>query len=267
MLYAIKNKEDLRKLKEAVSLESQVKVVRLQDKLGEQIYHEHAEKLYKPVTDTIKSTTEKLAKDILESSIMKNEAKNNLNNKILEIMNDRGIIASYLLSLLSKITNPKSSTQFKLVKDSTSNRVFDLLIHNSIPFILQDNLLTFRDTNKQFEMIGDLLKMITNKNYNIYLASLSDEKLLYEFAKKMNFDLKAQVNKSTRDKTLTKLLQSSGLMVSASGVSKTLVLPSNLDELCQRLKTLLQEKQAGNNSDIKNNEFFAIVDKLSEYKC
>ena len=60
--------------------------------------------------------------------------------------------------------------------------------------------------------------------------------------------------KSTRDRTLIKLLESLGLVVSASGVSKTLFLSSDPGELCDRLKLLLQEKQAGNNADIINNE-------------
>ena len=64
-------------------------------------------------------------------------------------MNVRGIIASYLLSPVAKITNPENSTQFKLVKDSSSNRVSDLLINNSIPITLHNTLLTFRDSNKQ----------------------------------------------------------------------------------------------------------------------
>ena len=42
-------------------------------------------------------------------------------------MNYRGIIASYFFSLLSKITNPEKTTQFKLVKDYSSNRVKELL--------------------------------------------------------------------------------------------------------------------------------------------
>ena len=36
MLYSIKNREDLENLNELVSLQDQVKVVRLQDKLGKQ---------------------------------------------------------------------------------------------------------------------------------------------------------------------------------------------------------------------------------------
>ena len=55
-------------------------------------------------------------------------------------------------------------------------------------------------------------------------------------------------------------------MVSASGVSKTIFLPSDPDKVCHRLKLLLQEKQAGNNFDIINDEIVAIVDKLLEYK-
>ena len=81
-------------------------------------------------------------------------------------------------------------------------------------------MLTFRDTNKVFELKGDLLKMMTNKNYNVDLGSLADKKLMYDFAKEMNFDLKAQGNKSTRDRTHLKILKSPGLMVSGSSVSK-----------------------------------------------
>ena len=78
-------------------------------------------------------------------------------------MNDRGIIASYLLSPLCEITKDENTRQFKLVKNHNSNRVNDLLIHNTIPIILQDNLLTFRDTGKEVKLKGDLSKKITNK--------------------------------------------------------------------------------------------------------
>ena len=137
-------------------------------------------------------------------------------------MNDRGILASYLMTPLSKITNPENTSQFRLVKDSNSNRVNDLKINKTILITLHDNLLTFRDTKKVFELKGDLLKMITNNNYNVDLASLQDKKLMYDFAKEMNFDMKAQVRKFTRDRTLINLLKSPGLVVSAWGVSKTI---------------------------------------------
>ena len=56
-------------------------------------------------------------------------------------------------------------------------------------------------------------------------------------------------------------------MVSTSGVSKTIFLSSDPDDLCNRLKLLSQEKQARKHSDIINQEIVAIVDKLLEYKC
>ena len=133
-------------------------------------------------------------------------------------MNDRGILASYLMSPLSKITNPENSSQFRLEKDHNSNRVNDLLMKNKIPITLYGNMLTFRDTNKQFELKGDLLEMITNSKYNVDLASLADKKLMYDFAKEMHLDQKAVSKKSTRDRTLIKLLKSPGLMVSASSI-------------------------------------------------
>ena len=187
MLYAIKNREDLENLEELTSLENQVKVVKLQDKLGKQSFHEDMKKVFEPVTKSLENTSENLTKAITESSKENNLALENLNNKLLEIMNDRGILAPYLMSPLSKITNPENTTQFKLVKDANSNRVNDLNINNSIPITLYSNLLTFRDTGKEFDSKGDLLKMITNKNYNVDLASLADKKLMYDFCKGIAF--------------------------------------------------------------------------------
>ena len=223
-------------------------------------------KVFEPVAKSLENTSEKLTKAITETSIKNNLAIENINNNLLEITNDRRILATYLMSPLSRITNPENSSQFKVVKDPISNRVNDLKIHNSIPITLYGNMLTFRDTNKQFELKGDLLERITNSKFNVDLASLSDKKLIYDFAKEMHFDPKASGNKSIRDRKLIKLLNSPGLMVSASGVSKTIFLSSDANELCDRLKLLLQEKQAGNNSNIINDEIVAIIDKLLEYK-
>ena len=144
MLYSIKDREDLENLEELASLQDQVKSVRLQDKLGKQNFHEDMKKVFEPVTKSLEKSSQDITKTITESSKENNLALENLNNKLLEIMNDRGIIASYLISPLSKITNPDDTSQFKLVKDSSSNRVNDLKIHNSIPNTLHDNFLTFR---------------------------------------------------------------------------------------------------------------------------
>ena len=70
-----------------------------------------------------------------------------MNDKLLEIMNVRSILASYLTSPLPKITNAEYTSQFKLVKDPQSNRVDHLLLNKTIPVTLYENLLTFRGTD------------------------------------------------------------------------------------------------------------------------
>ena len=56
-------------------------------------------------------------------------------------------------------------------------------------------------------------------------------------------------------------------MISASGISKTLFLPSDPDELRNSVKLLGQKVQAGKNSDKINDEFIVIFNKLLENKC
>ena len=70
------------------------------------------------------------------------------------------------------------------------NRLNNLLINKTIPVPLYNNLLTFRNTDKKFELQGDLLKMMLNKNYNVDLAKYSDKEVMYEFAKQKVFDEK-----------------------------------------------------------------------------
>ena len=74
-------------------------------------------------------------------------------------------------------------------------------------------MLTFRDTGKKFELQGNfcfllVLKMITKKDYTVDLANSQPRKLMYEFGKEMHFDVQVPGNKSTRDRTLIRLLKS-----------------------------------------------------------
>ena len=87
---------------------------------------------------------------------------------------------------------------------------------------------TFLDTQAKSLNKGDLLNMITNKNYIVYLTSLSDEKILYELAKEMHFDVKATGNKGTRNRSLIILLNSPAIMAS---LLSTVFLQKNPNEL------------------------------------
>ena len=72
MLYSFKNVEDLQKLNELILWKNQVQEARLQDKLGDQNYHEDVKKLFKPMTDAIKKT-------LTENYNNNNKAIENLN--------------------------------------------------------------------------------------------------------------------------------------------------------------------------------------------
>ena len=52
-----------------------------------------------------------------------------------------------------------------------------------------------------------------------------------------------------------------------SGISNTNILPSDLDEICDKLTLLLQQKPAAKKSKIFNEEIIAISAKLLDYKC
>ena len=106
-MYSIKNREDLEKLDELISLKNQVKELRLQDKLGKQNFHENLKNVFEPVTDTNRNVSEDLTKTMMLTSKEANKAQENLiKNKLLDIMKDRGIMAPS-----SKITNPEHTSQ------------------------------------------------------------------------------------------------------------------------------------------------------------
>ena len=153
--FANKNDDDFKDLNELASLQNRVKLVRLQEKLEKQSFRDDMKKIFEPVTKSIKDTSKDVTKTMILTPKENKKALENLNNIFLKIMDDRGILASYLMSLLP---NPEATTQFKLVKISNSNRVNELLIHNTKPITLYDKFLMFRDTGKIFELKGELLK-------------------------------------------------------------------------------------------------------------
>ena len=257
MMFPIRNVEDLQKLNEAVSSQEQVKVVRLQDKLGKQNFHEDLKEVFEPVTQSIEKTSENITKSLTETSINNNKAIENLNEKILELMDEKGLISPYLTSSLVNLFKPENKSQFRFKKDLNSTKINDFIINGGIPVTIFSNMITLRDSNKVFKLDGDLLESITSYDFNVDHPNQKDRKLIYEFAKEMNFNIRQKRNKSDRDKSIVRLLKSPAIM--ASGISKTIFSSSDPDELCNRLKLLLQEKHAGNNSDIINQEIVAII--------
>ena len=194
------------RIRRVILSKNQVKTLRLQHKSGKENFLEDMRKVFEPVNKSITDVSEDVTKTMPETCKGNKKTLANKSDKFLEKMKKRGILASYVLSPLSKNTNLEITSRYKPVKDPDSNRGYDRLLNKTIPFKLYDNLLTFRDTEETFELEGNFLKTITNKNYKVDPVKLPDKKLMFDFAKEMFFDEKTLSNRSTRDKTLFRLL-------------------------------------------------------------
>ena len=113
--------------------------------------HDDMQKVFEPVIKSIIDFSEDVTKTVTETSKGNNKALANLNDKLSEIRIDKGVLASFLLFLLSKNTNPENTSQFNHVIGPNSNRLNDLVINKTILVTLSDNSLTFRVTNAKFE--------------------------------------------------------------------------------------------------------------------
>ena len=256
----MRNVEGLQNLNKAVLLQNQVQEVRLQNMPGEQNYHEDIKIFFKPRTDEIKNFSENISKTLTESSIINNKAIENLNEKVLESMNDKGLIDSSLIEVIKS----DNKGQFRLTKDLNSTKPNDFLINEKVPVTIFNNMLTFRDTKKVFKLEGDLYKVITDYKFNVDHSNKQNRQIIYEFGREIKYKLKNKGRPSVRHNSMIRLLNQSP--ITASGFTKTIILSSDPNELCDRLKLLLQEKHGGNNSNLIDEEIVAIIDKILEYK-
>ena len=130
--------------------------------------------------------------------------------------------------------------------------------------LLYVKMLFFKESNFSDEFHRDLLETMNNFNFNVNHSNPQDQKLKFEFGKEMIFNIEQIGRKINREKSLAKLLKSPTIL--ASGIS-TILVSSDLNELCDRSKFFLQEKQTGNISDTFNKEIVTLTEKLLKYKC
>ena len=102
-MYPAKNIESSQKINEFISLKNQVNEVRLQDRLGDQNFHENMNNVFGPVNKSTEDIFEDVTRSMTQNSTKNNRASEILNNKLLELMNDRGILATYLMSPLKSL--------------------------------------------------------------------------------------------------------------------------------------------------------------------
>ena len=104
----------------------------MQDKLGEQNFHEDLRKLYEPTFDTIKITSLDIEKTKTETFIKNSKVLENINEKVLGLMNDKGMIVPYLASSLVTFFTPENKSQYKFIKDPNSTRMNYFLINTKV---------------------------------------------------------------------------------------------------------------------------------------
>ena len=93
-------------------------------------------KVFKLVTKSSKDASQDVTMTTTVNSKENNEALENLNNKLSDVMKDRGVLAFYLLFLWSKITISEHTSQYNLKKETDLKRVNDLLINKTVPVTL-----------------------------------------------------------------------------------------------------------------------------------
>ena len=108
MLYSVENREHLVNLEELASLQNRIEEMWLHDKLGKQNFQQNRKKIFETVSDKLENTSEKFPKTLNEPSLNSNKALEILNEKVLELSNDKGVIAPYLASSLVNLLNLKT---------------------------------------------------------------------------------------------------------------------------------------------------------------
>ena len=70
-------------------------------------------KVFEPITETIQDVSADVTRTFTETSTENSKVLENLNDKLLEVMKEKGILASYLLSPLSKVIISRIISQFE----------------------------------------------------------------------------------------------------------------------------------------------------------
>ena len=88
------------------------------------------------------------------------------------------MMAPFLASTSVNLFKPENKSQFILIKDFNSRKMNDFLIQGNIQVYLYSDMLTFRDSNKSFILDRDLLKKVTNYNFNVDHSNQQDRKTI-----------------------------------------------------------------------------------------
>ena len=252
MTFIIKNREDYDKLEKYKKTKEKLFEKQLKEKLTDQSFYYDMKQVFEPSIDAQKDNTKK----IIESQESTQKAITEGNQNILNALVKSKTIDTNILPTLSNIMNITNKSQFKLNYDDTL-KSFIINPNKQLPVKIEGNNMIFENGNKYDMNNKDLSYFLSNSNINV--NDIKDHKLIANFCKDVEYDLKKTGDRKSRRYNFIKKLSSKTF---GEGI---VFLSSDPNELGDRLYLLYQEKIAGNNSKNINQEMVAIYDKLYEY--
>ena len=261
MIYATKIKEEMKDVEELDDLQSNAKQVRSVEISGKLGYHYDINELFETITKAVTDGHQNLPKETkstTKADMELDESKKYI--KTLESLNKNEVISSSFIRPLAKLLVPKNKSQFRLKDDPDSDN-WKVYKKNCEKVTFYNDKLLFRDSGVVFTLQGDILSTITG--YDFKKSHSPDAKQIINFLKEMHFNTRA-TGKSNRHKNLIKNYYNTRAILASE--LKIIFLSGNPNELCERLKLLIQEKRADNDSGMTNQEMVAIIDELLEYK-
>ena len=302
LLHKERLKEKLRKQDFHYSMEEvfepintkQVEATENQKQLSEnqiQALHDSSQTTRQAIAELSKNQTRAIKERTQESSNTLNDnlQKNlqyynkitNRNNQLLTRLVNSNQVEYSIVKTVSNLLNDKNKSQFSLELitqiDSAqlqSPNLFTINPSNAQHVIINDSTLTLENGNSYILNDPDLQYLIINTKFD---REINKKNIIYRFLNDMNHNINYGDKKSIRYSFIKDLysgyqqLQSfagSGLgSCTRSYANQSIFLPSDPDELVDRLKLLCFEKAGGSDSFLLNEQIMAIVDKLLECEC
>ena len=161
---------------------------------------------------------------------------------------------------ISKLLVRKNKSQFRLIDNPDSDDWNDILM-NKAKVRIYDDKLVFRETGVVFRLKGDILSMITVYDFNN--TDSPDAKQTINFLDEMKFDIYAK-SESFRDMNFIKNFYNKRALL-VPGLHEIIFLLEKPNDFCKRLRLIIHEKQAGNDTNKFDNEIVVIFGNLLEY--
>ena len=246
-------------------------------------------------TQAIRESSNALNKNLQKSikeGIQEYDEITNRNNQLLTSLVTSNQVDSSIVKTVSNLLNDKNKSQFSLEPITQSfaqgyPNLFTINPHNPQQVLIKGSTITFENGNSYNLNDPDLQYFITNTQFDKQINNWGS---IYNFLNDMKYDLNYGDKKSNRYQLIKELqdymqgfagssaaapaqdytqgFTGSGLRSYArSSTQQYIFLPSDPDELVDKLKLLYFEKVGGNDSFLINEEIIAIIDKLLEYEC